>query len=418
LLLLNNWLTDHGFTTVLSVKRAEGSDPNGHYEFLDYLADCVIHLDQRVSSQVTTRRLRVIKYRGSGYGRNEYPYVISRAGVRVVPISAVELRHQGLGAPVTSGLADLDAILGGGYLRGSSVLIAGAAGTGKTTLASIFACSASARHERVLYVGFEESMEAVVSAMLSSGTDLRPALHSGTLQALTAMPESMGSEEHLLRVLDAIEDFCPQHVIVDAVSAARRMGSERAAFDFLVRLLNVCRERGITTLLLNQTAGAAQPVEVAGEEISSLVDAIVFLRYTEIGGEINRLITVAKSRGSAHSNQIREFRITHRGVEIADVYAGSGGVLTGVARQEQEASEAADSRRKHALIQAKRAEIARRRAELDAETDRLNAAIEQARIELCELEAEQASAEEARSIRNQMRARESSKTHRQDGGNA
>lgn len=151
----------------------------------------------------------------------------------------------------------------------------------------------------------------------------------------------MGSEEHLLRIIDAVEDFCPQYVIVDALSATRRMGSERAAFEFLVRLLNVCRDKGITTLLMNQTFGVKQSSEVAGEEISSLVDTILFLRYIEIGGEVNRLIVVAKARGSRHSNQIREFRITDDGIEFADVYAGPGGVLTGVARQEQEVADAA-----------------------------------------------------------------------------
>jgi circadian clock protein KaiC len=300
LLILNEWLTDHGFTSVLTVKRTEGHEADTHYEFLDYLADCVIHLDQRVSAQVTTRRFRVIKYRGSGYGRNEYPYVIGEQGIRVVPISSVELRHQGLGPRLTTGLSELDRMLGGGYLKASAILIAGAAGTGKTTLASIFSCSAANRQERVLYIGFEESMEAVVSSMLSSGTDLRPALKAGLLKPLTAMPESMGSEEHLLRVLDAVEGFRPDHVVLDAVSATKRIGSERAAFEFLVRLLNVCRETGITTILLNQTSGVIQSAEVAGEEISSIVDAILFLRYTEIGGEINRLISVTKSRGSQH----------------------------------------------------------------------------------------------------------------------
>jgi len=401
---LNEWLLERALTTVLTVKRSEGMETNSRYEFLDYLADCVIHLDQRVTDQVTTRRLRIVKYRGSDYGRNEYPYVTAAGGLRVIPISNVELRHKPLGEPVSSGHIALDDLLGGGYHRSSCVTICGASGTGKTTLASVFTCAAASRGEKVLFITFEESMEAVAGAMLSSGTDLRPGLRDGTIMSLSAMPESMGVEEHLLRILDVIEHFEPMHVVVDAVSAARRMGSDRGAFEFLVRLINACRERGLTMILLNQTHGDTLALEIAGEQLSSLVDTILFLRYVESAGETNRVVSAVKSRGREHSNQVREFRITGHGIEIAEVYVGEGGVLTGTARQEKEAWDAAEARRTDAMIEAKRREIDRRRAELQAEEARLTAAVAQAQVELGNLEIEQQKGREGRRTRQSLRS--------------
>jgi len=400
---LNDWLLNRKLTTVLTVKRSDFGNGSGRYEFLDYLADCVVHLDQRVNQQVTTRRLRVVKYRGSNYGRNEYPYVTAPGGITVIPISGAELRHKPLGNPFTSGQPQLDEMLGGGYPQNSCILIAGASGTGKTTLVSLFARTACERGERVLFVGFEESAEALTGAMLSSGTDLRPALKAGTLRPLTSMPEAMGIEEHLVRVAKAIEEFGPHHVVLDAMSAVRRMGSDRAAFDFMVRLVGLCREHGITLLFTNQTKGNEQMGEIAGEETSSLVDTILSLRYIEVGSETNRTIGVVKSRGMSHSNQLREFRITDNGVELAEVYSGEGGVLTGAARQEQEARDAAERRRTTAVVEAKRSEIQRRKAELEAETARLSAAVEQAEIELTQLEIERNKLREDQDTRYAMR---------------
>jgi len=282
-------------------------------------------------------------------------------------------------------------------------LIAGPSGTGKTTLASMFIRSACERGDRVLFVGFEESIDALISAMLSSGNDLRPALKSHALRPITAMPEAMGVEEHLIRISDALDEFHPQHVVLDAMSAVRRMGSDRASFDFLVSLVSLCRGHGITLVLTNQTTGSEQMGEIAGEEASSLVDTILCLRYIEVGGETNRLIGVIKSRGMQHSNQLREFRITEHGVEVSDIYAGQGGVLTGAARQEKEEQDAIERRRAAAVVEAKRSEITRRRAELEAEKGRLSAAVEQAEIELKQLEIEVRKTTEGRIVRSDMR---------------
>lgn len=320
--LLNDWLRERGFTVVLTVK----ANPAGEqiYPFLDFMADCVLFLDQRMHGQVRTRRLNVRKFRGSDFLSNEHPYVLSSRGVVLMPVSSVALVHEASGKPVTTGNGDLDATLGGGYLRGSCVLVAGASGTGKTTLACTFARAACQRGEEVLYVGFEESQEAMATGMLSTCIDLAPVLEAGTLRVLTAMPESLGVERHLL---DAFEALGPDHVVVDAISACHRMGSERAAFDFLLRLLTFCKEHGVTCLLADQLAEPEQAAQIAGYGISSLVDTLLVLEYCDDSRRISRRLLVVKSRGVAHSMRYHPFRITDDGIvldAVADERAQEG----------------------------------------------------------------------------------------------
>ena len=311
------------------------------YGFMDSMVDCVIHLDQRVVNQVTTRRLRVKKYRGSGFGKNEYPYTIDVQGIHIIPVSTLDLRHKPLGEYVSSGQADLDEVLGGGYRRASSVLIAGVTGTGKTSLAATFSRWICNRGERLLYISFEESREAMMNNMLSPGIDLTPALEAGFFNYMSGLPESMGAEEHLVRAFKKITAFKPAHLVIDAISACRRMGTEKAAFDYLVRLLNLSKERGITCILLNQTTGPGTTIqELSGIEISSIIDTVMTLHMTEETGEINRTLVCLKSRGSRHSNQYREYQITDNGICLMPVYIGDGRVLTGTARKILEEKEA------------------------------------------------------------------------------
>jgi circadian clock protein KaiC len=293
------------------------------YEFLDFMADCVIKLDQRSNNQVSTRRLQVIKYRGSSFGRNEYPYIIADDGIHLLPVSSVVLTQQAPGDVVSSGSAQLDAMLQGGYKRGTSVLVPGAPGTGKTTIASTFAQAACARGEKTLFLAFEESEQAVIANMLSPGLDLRPALQAGTLRFLTAMPEAMGAEDHLFGALREVAAFQPRLVIADALSALMRMGTEQAAFEYAMRLVVACKERRITCLFTNQLVGAAAENSFAGVGISSLVDAVILLRFAESGGMLHRTLLIRKVRGAAHSAQCHEFRITNRGLELLGVYTGS-----------------------------------------------------------------------------------------------
>jgi circadian clock protein KaiC len=261
----------------------------------------------------------VIKYRGSGFGTNEYPYVIGGHGIVLFPLTKAELSHQPLGPKVSTGLAGLDAMLAGGYRRASCILITGTSGTGKTTLASTFVRVACRRGERVLYLSFEESREAMVTAMRSAGIDLQSSIRSRRLLVQTGLPEAMGSDDHLIRALEAIDAFKPNHVILDAVSACVRMGSEQAAFDYLMRLVSILKERGISCVMTNQITGlAGSDEELSGIGFSSIVDAVIQLRFVETGHEITRQILIVKSRGSAHSNRRRPFVITSRGIEFPD----------------------------------------------------------------------------------------------------
>jgi circadian clock protein KaiC len=313
---LHSWLLDHGFTAILTVKSRAARQTEPVYPLLDFLADCVIDLDQRTFEQVSTRRLRVMKYRGSGYISNECPFVISPDGVVLMPAASLELVHMPVGPPRSSGNETLDEMLGGGYRQGSTVLIAGPTGCGKTTLACTFALGAGARGERTLYISFEEGKESLLSTMRNRGLDLAPLVESGVLQILTAMPESMGVEEHLLRIVRAIERFRPEHLVVDAISAAKRMGADAAAFDFLIRLLGVCRERGIMCFYLNQMSQSAGAGDISGIGISSLIDTVLVLDYAWNDSKLERSLFVLKSRSARHSLKVHRLTISENGMVI------------------------------------------------------------------------------------------------------
>ncbi len=320
--ILHHWLRQQQITTIFTAKQAAYSADI--YHSFDYLVDCVIRLDQRVVSQVTTRRLHVLKYRGSGFLSNEYPFVITDQGVELVPVSTTQLRQEPLGPPLSTGHAQLDQLLSGGFRSGASIVVAGSSGVGKTTLAATFTRAACARAERVLFISFEESSEALVDAMLSPGIDLRSALAEEKLLILTASPESMGVEEHLLRILHTIEDFQPNHLVFEAMSACRRMGSAQAAFDFVVRLLDICKTRGITALFTNQVRPSfpkpAQDVEyVSNIGISSLTDTLLLLEQQWVQNTYERRLLIIKSRGTHHSHRYHPFSISEHGIHFDDL---------------------------------------------------------------------------------------------------
>jgi circadian clock protein KaiC len=312
---LHEWLLDSGTAAMMTVKASDGEDV-APYGFLDYMAECVIHLDQRVRDQVTTRRMRVVKYRGSSYGGNEYPFGITDRGLRIIPVTETSLKHRAMGRDISSGVPDLDRLLAGGYRRGSCTLITGGSGTGKTTFLSSFALSAAESGETVLYLDFEESRDALFTCMLSPGLDLRPAWESGRLRFLSAMPESKGIEKHLIQAFRALEDYRPGHLVVDAISASRRMGSEGSAFDYLLRLINHCKQLGVTTLLANLASSESEGREITGVDLSSVIDTVIMLRYVEVHGGYVRELGILKSRGRDHSHRIHRFRITDGGIRI------------------------------------------------------------------------------------------------------
>jgi circadian clock protein KaiC len=261
--------------------------------------------------------MRVVKYRGSGYGRNEYPFIIGENGIVVIPITSSTLQHRPPGAAVSSGQVQLDGLLGGGYKRGTGILIVGTAGAGKTTLACVFAEAACARGERVLYLNFEESLESMVSNMRSAGLLLQRPVDSGRLVIQSWLPEATGVEEHLLRALNALDEFHPDHLIVDAISACERMGTTHAAFEYLMRVLDACKRRGITCIYINQATSADVVSEISGIGISSIIDTVIVIRQLPVDEEIGRQLIVMKSRGTKHSEQFHGFQITNRGITLA-----------------------------------------------------------------------------------------------------
>ncbi|MBW1680610.1 MAG: circadian clock protein KaiC [Deltaproteobacteria bacterium] len=379
--LLNGWLKDSGLTALLTLKPRETEPAREFQEFFYSMADCVVDLEVRVVAQVATRRLRVVKYRGASFGRNEYPYVITEDGFRLVPVTGLLLDHQPFGDKLPTGIDRLDALLEGGYFRGSCVVVAGEPGTGKTLVASAFSARACKAGERVFYLSFEESAEALVQNVRSAGVDLQPHREAGLLDIEALMPEAMGAEEHLLFLMDRVERTDPQHVILDAISACERMGGKRAAMEYLMRTLHFLKTRGITVFLTNQTSGAKSQLEISGNDISSMIDTVIFITYVQGDGETNRAIQVVKGRGMAHSNQFREFVITKQGLMIQDFYAGAGGVLTGTARKIRESADALELERLELTRRAKRAEIESLKARLEAE-------LQEAQAELAALDME------------------------------
>lgn len=319
---LNEWSFRNKLTTIVTMKSKSQNGQSHRYEFMDYLSDCVIYLDQRVEEQVATRRLRVIKYRGSNFGRNEYPFAIYRDGLYMIPVSTTELSHHALGESVSSGVEKLDEILGGGMRRNSCNLISGTSGTGKTTLACSFIRSLTENNEKVLYLNFEESREAVTSGMQSAGIDLQPAVDNKKLFIDSVLPESLGVEEHLIRAFSRLEETKCSFIVVDAISACRRMGSQKAAFDYLLRLIDYCKKRGITSFLTNLTSHASAANEITGIDLSSVIDTVILLRNVEEKGELHRVLLVLKSRGRFHSNKCHGFRITDNGIKIGDAFIG------------------------------------------------------------------------------------------------
>ncbi|MFP4053041.1 MAG: circadian clock protein KaiC [Phycisphaerae bacterium] len=311
---LHDWLTDHHMTSILTVK-AQSSECRP-YPFLDYMGDCVLSLDQRTSNQVRTWRLQVKKYRGSSFLANEHPYVITSRGIVLMPVSLTALTSRARDACVSTGNEQFDAILNGGYGEGTSILIAGPSGVGKTALTSTFAASAARNGRKVLYVSFEESAAGLVAEGTAIGLDLQGSVDDGAVSILDVMPESTGVEAHLLSILVSLDEYKPDHLVVDPVSAVERMGSPRAGFDLLVRLLAVCKARGITCLLTRQ-ATESDPIEqVCSSPEASLVDCFLSLRYEDDGRRLRRKLVVVKARGRTHSMDHYEFRITAEGLRF------------------------------------------------------------------------------------------------------
>jgi circadian clock protein KaiC len=336
LIRLFRWFKDRGLTAVITGEQGAGVLTRHGLE--EFVSDCVLVLDHRITDQLSTRRLRIAKYRGSLHGTNEYPFLIGSKGMSVLPITSLELQHTVSSARLGSGIDRLDHMLGGGVFRGSSVMVTGGAGAGKTTLAATYALAACRRGERALFVSFEESQPQVIRNMKSAGIDLAPFVKSGHLRFFTSRPTEYGLEMHLISIHQIVDEFKPALVVIDPISDFGSLGTFNEIRATLTRLIDYLKKSQITAVLteLRSLSGDSEYVEVG---VASIMDSWIALTPMDSGGERNRCIAVVKSRGTAHSNQMREYRITDDGVEIIDAYLGLGEVLTGSARMAQDARE-------------------------------------------------------------------------------
>jgi circadian clock protein KaiC len=337
---LFGWLKKKGVTTIVTGERGNGTLTRQGLE--EYVSDCVIFLDHRVSDQSSIRRLRIVKYRGSTHGTNEYPFLIDEDGFSVLPVTSLGLNHISSKERISTGIPRLDTMLSGkGYFRGSTVLVSGTAGTGKTSVAAQFVEAACKRGERVLYFAFEESPSQFMRNMSSIGINLEPWVKKGLLNFHATRPTLHGLEHHLATSIKLINKVKPQIVVLDPIDAFVMGSNQTEVKTMLLRLVDFLKMNNITAFFASLTStGDIQ--EITDMSLSSLIDTWLLLRDIEIGGERNRGLYILKSRGMEHSNQIREFILTDHGIELLDVYVGPEGVLTGSARLSQEAKNDAE----------------------------------------------------------------------------
>lgn len=360
---LFRWLKDKGVTAVITAER--GRESLTRHGLEEYVSDCVIVLDHRVFDQIATRHLRVMKYRGALHGTNEFPFLIGEEGISVLPITSLALNHQVSVERIATGIPRLDAMLGGqGFFRGSSILITGTSGTGKTIIASNFAQAAARRGERVLFFSFEESPNQIVRNMHSIGLRLEPLVKRDLVRFHSARPSLYGLEMHLATMFKEIAAFQPHVVIIDPITSLMESGTDSECKAMVTRLIDYLKAGQVTSLFTSLTQGGA-PLAQSESAMSSLMDAWILLQDFEGNGERNRVLYVLKARGMKHSNQIREFLISDRGIDVVDAYIGPSGVLTGSARAAQNALE-------KAAVLANQQEAAR----LKREVERKRAAIE------------------------------------------
>lgn len=377
---LFEWLKAKGVTTIITAEKGEGTLTR--YGLEEYVSDCVILLEHRVSNQISTRLLRIVKYRGSMHGTNEYPFLIDEDGISVLPVTSLTLDSPVSSERISSGVQALDKMLDGkGFYRGSSILVSGTAGTGKTSIAATFANEICQQGERCVFFAFEESPQQICRNMLSIGLNLQAHVDSGLLQFHASRPTLNGLEMHLVSIHKIVREFKPYAVVLDPITNLVTVGAMSEVKSMLIRLIDFLQTEQITVMF---TALALNTViqEQTDEGVSSLVDAWLSVKDIESNGERNRGLYVMKSRGMKHSNQVREFVITDEGLDLVDVYLGPEGVLTGSAREAQQLKlETGVALRDHAVSRKDR-EIERKRAVLEARVTALREEFESVQEEL------------------------------------
>jgi circadian clock protein KaiC len=378
---LFRWLKDKGVTTIITAERGEGTLTRQGLE--EYVSDCVILLDNRVADQITTRRLRIVKYRGSTHGTNEYPYIITEDGLAVLPVTSLKLEHTVSDDIISSGVPGLDEMFTRrGWYRGSSTLITGTAGTAKTTLAAAFALETCRRGERCLFFAFEESPAQLMRNMRTVGLDLQPYVAQGLLRIEASRPTLNGLERHLVTLHKSIAEFQPQAVVIDPISNLISVGSLSEVRSMLTRMIDFLKVNGITALFTALISSRSGQLEMTEEGVSSLVDTWLSVRDLEGVGERNRGLSILKARGMSHSNQVREFIVTDRGIQLLDVIIGPEGIITGAGRLTQRIQEEAQRVVKQHEADRRDRELERKRRVLEATIANLRTEFETVEEEL------------------------------------
>lgn len=377
---LFNWLKEKKVTAVITAEKGDGTLTRQGLE--EYVSDCVILLDHRVTNQVSTRRLRIVKYRGSIHGTNEYPFMIDEDGISVMPVTSLQLNNEVSSQRISSGISELDSMLGGkGFFRGSTILVSGTAGTGKTSIAATFADASCKRREKCLYFAFEESPQQIIRNMRSIGLDLQKHVDAGLLQFHSSRPTLYGLESHLVSIHKKIAAFKPKAIVLDPITNLIIAGQLSDVKSILLRLIDFVQSEKITTLFTALNLNTS-PNEQTDEGVSSLVDAWLTIRDIESNGERNHGLYIMKSRGMKHSNQVREFVITDDGVKLVDVYVGVEGILTGSAREAQQLAEATGRELRTYALSRKDREVDRKRKVLEATISSLREEFESVQDEL------------------------------------
>lgn len=377
---LFHWLKEKGVTAVITGERGDGKLTRQGLE--EYVSDCVILLDHRVINQISTRRLRIVKYRGSLHGTNEYPFLIDEEGISVLPVTSLKLEKPVSSDRVSSGVAALDKMLDGkGFFKGSSILVSGTAGTGKTSLAAYFANETCSSGKRCIYFAFEESPRQIIRNMNSIGVDLQQYVDNGTLEFFASRPTLYGLEMHLVAMYKHINRFKPHAVVLDPITNLITVGSVSEVKSMLIRLIDFLQEEQVTVMFTALTLNNIVN-EQTDEGVSSLVDAWLMVRDIEHNGERNRGMYIMKSRGMKHSNQVREFIITDKGLDLVDVYLGPDGILTGSAREAQMLQEQTGEVLRDNAVSRKDREIIRKRKVLEAKISSLQTEFESVEEEL------------------------------------
>lgn len=367
-------------TTVITAERGDGSLTRQGLE--EYVSDCVILLDHRVQNQVSTRRLRIVKYRGTAHGTNEYPFLIDQEGFSVLPVSSLGLDHKVFDERISSGIADLDAMLvGGGFHRASSILISGVAGAGKSTVAASFANAACAAGERALLFSFEESADQAVRNMKSIGMNLGRWIKSDKLRFIATRPTFYSLEMHLAVMLREVTRFNPSLVVLDPISSFLESGDRMEIQSMLLRVVDFLKSRGVTAVFTHLMHGQGGDVQTdAG--LSSIMDAWILLLNREVSGEFNRELYLLKARGLSHSNQVREFVMSKKGITLIPPYLGESGALTGSARKNEEAKARRAELQRQAQMSRAQQLIEQKRRHARAQMEVLQADLDADEIEL------------------------------------